>query len=63
MPGLRPTLHEFKEGTLHSGSKHGPVVTDRKQAIAIALHEGREAGERVSPLSRAKAHLKARYGR
>ena len=31
-------MNEFKEGTLHSG-KGGPVVTDRKQAIAIALSE------------------------
>ena len=28
---------EFKAGTLHSGSKKGPKVTSRKQAIAIAL--------------------------
>jgi len=32
-------LHEFKAGTLHSGSKKGPEVTSRKQAIAIALSE------------------------
>lgn len=32
-------MHEFKEGELHSGSKDGPIVTDRKQAIAIALSE------------------------
>ena len=31
-------MGEFKEGTLHSG-KGGPIVTDRKQAIAIALSE------------------------
>ena len=31
-------MGEFKEGTLHSG-KGGPVVTSRKQAIAIALSE------------------------
>ena len=31
-------LHEFKEGTLHSGKK-GPVVKSRKQAVAIALSE------------------------
>jgi hypothetical protein len=31
-------MHEYKEGTLHSGKK-GPVVTSRKQAIAIALSE------------------------
>ena len=29
-------MHEFKTGTLHSG-KGGPVVKNRKQAIAIAL--------------------------
>jgi Family of unknown function (DUF6496) len=32
-------MHEFKHGTLHSGSKHGPKVEDRKQAVAIALSE------------------------
>jgi len=32
-------MHEFKEGELHSGSKKGPIVTDRKQAVAIALSE------------------------
>lgn len=32
-------MHEYKEGTLHSGKK-GPVVKSRRQAIAIALAEG-----------------------
>lgn len=32
-------MHEFKHGTLHSGSKRGPKVTSRDQAIAIAMHE------------------------
>ena len=31
-------MGEFKEGTLHSG-KGGPVVTNRAQAVAIALSE------------------------
>ncbi len=35
-------LHEYKEGTLHSGSKKGPEVHSRKQAIAIALSEARK---------------------
>ena len=35
-------MHEFKHGELHSGSKHGPVVRNRKQAIAIALSEQRQ---------------------
>jgi len=32
-------MGEFKRGTLHSGSKKGPVVKSRKQAVAIALSE------------------------
>ena len=40
---VRKVMHEFKAGTLHSGSKTGPKVTSRKQAIAIALSEARQA--------------------
>lgn len=47
-------MHEFKEKTLHSGSKKGPLVKNRKQAIAIALHEAREAGEKVKPMKKKK---------
>jgi len=36
-------MHEFKTGTLHTGSKKGPVVKNRKQAIAIALSEAGKA--------------------
>lgn len=32
-------MGEFKHGKLHSGSKHGPMVKNRKQAIAIMLSE------------------------
>jgi hypothetical protein len=41
-------MHEFKEGELHSSSKKGPVVTNPKQALAIAMSE--------SGLSRKKKH-------
>jgi hypothetical protein len=34
-------LHEYKLGRLRSGSKRGPRVTNRRQAIAIGLSEGR----------------------
>ena len=37
-------LHEFKEGDLRSSS--GQKVTNRKQAIAIALSEQRKAKKR-----------------
>jgi len=33
-------MGEYKEGTLHSG-KGGPVVKDRRQAVAIALSEAK----------------------
>jgi len=36
-------MHEFKAGSLHSGSKKGPVVKNPKQAIAIALSEAGRA--------------------
>jgi hypothetical protein len=39
MKKTQKVMHEFKVGTLHTGSKKGPVVTNRKQAIAIALSE------------------------
>jgi len=34
-------MKEFKSGKLHSGSKAGPAVTSKKQAIAIALSEAK----------------------
>lgn len=40
---VEKTLHEFKTGALHSGSKEGPRVKDRKQAVAIALSQARRA--------------------
>jgi len=36
-------MHEYKEGELHSSSKKGPKVKSRKQAIAIAMSEAKEA--------------------
>jgi hypothetical protein len=35
-------MDEYKEGKLHSGSKKGPIVKKRDQAIAIALTEARK---------------------
>ena len=36
---VHKVMHEFKEGELHSGSKKGPKVTSRKQAVAIGMSE------------------------
>lgn len=38
-------MHKFKHGGLHSGSKHGAKVTNRKQAIAIMMSEKRAASD------------------
>ncbi len=35
-------MKEYNKGTLRSGSKKGPKVKNRKQAIAIALSEARK---------------------
>ena len=40
---MQKVMHEFKAGALHSGSKKGPVVKSRKQAIAIGLSEAKKA--------------------
>lgn len=44
---IEKVMHEYKEGKLHSGSKKGPKVTNRKQAIAISLSEARKAGAHI----------------
>lgn len=36
---VKKVMSEFGKGELHSGSKKGPVVKDKKQGIAIALSE------------------------
>ena len=40
---VQKVMHEYKTGSLHSGSKKGPVVKNRKQAIAIAMSEAGKA--------------------
>ena len=40
---VKKVLGEYKRGTLHSGSKTGPKVKSRKQAVAIAISEARKA--------------------
>ena len=38
-------MDEWKEGTLHSGSKRGRKVRSQRQAVAIMLAERRKEGK------------------
>jgi hypothetical protein len=45
-------MHEWKENKLHSGSKKGPKVKSKSQAIAIALSETRKSGAKIAKKKR-----------
>jgi hypothetical protein len=45
--GIAGEMGRFKRGEAHSGSENGPLVKNRKQAIAIGLSEERKLGHRV----------------
>lgn len=53
-------MEKFKEGRLHSGSKEGPVVESRKQAIAIALSESGQSREDKKKSSRKGGRSKSK---
>lgn len=40
---VKKVVKEFEKGELHSGSKKGPVVKDKAQALAIGYSEARKA--------------------
>lgn len=40
---VKKVMKEYSEGKLHSGSKKGPTVKSKKQAIAIAMSEAKMA--------------------
>jgi hypothetical protein len=46
MSKVGKVMGEFKAGELHSGSKSGPVVKSRKQAVAIGMSEARKAAKK-----------------
>ena len=41
---MKKAMHKFEKGELHSGSKKGPVVKNKKQAEAIGMSEMRKGG-------------------
>lgn len=51
---VRKEMHEFEQGTAHSGPKLKPVKSE-KQAIAIGLSKAREKGLKVPKKSSNKS--------
>lgn len=49
---VKKVMKEFGESKLHSGSKKGPLVQNKKQAVAIALSEARKAGAKIPKKSK-----------
>ncbi len=47
-------MPKFKKGMLHSGSKSGPVVKNRSQAIAIMMSEKRQGSVDAGPSKKFK---------
>jgi len=43
---IEKVMHEYKEGKLKSGSKKGPKVSNRDQAVAIAISESKKVGKK-----------------
>ncbi len=52
---IAEVMHEFKEGELHSG-KSDTIVTNPKQAIAIALSEAKELEEDTAEKKDSQKH-------
>ncbi|HXK40981.1 MAG TPA: DUF6496 domain-containing protein [Candidatus Paceibacterota bacterium] len=55
-------MREFHQGTLHSGSKKGPVVTNPAQAKAIAMSEAGMAKKAPAKKRRYRKGLKQIFG-
>lgn len=49
-------MKKFKKHKLHSGSKHGRIVKNKKQAKAIMLSEARAEGYDIPKKSRKRAY-------
>ena len=60
MMPYQEVMHKFKHGNLHSGSKKGPKVKNRKQAIAIMLSEKMKGTHDTGPSDKVKKKFKVK---
>ena len=44
---IAKVMKEFKSGTLNSGSSKGPIVKNKKQAVAIALSSAKMSNKKM----------------
>jgi Family of unknown function (DUF6496) len=58
---FKGVMHEWKEHELHSGSKKGPVVKNKKQAEAIAFSEQKKLSGKKDHLSKAMGKVGGGY--
>lgn len=58
---VKQEMHKFGQGKLHSGSKHGPVVTNPKQAVAISMSESGQSKPKHGYAR--SAHLRDHFGK
>lgn len=58
---LAKVMGEFAAGKLHSGSKTGPKVKSRSQAVAIAMSEAGKTKKKKRGFIRFKSARKRKY--
>ena len=44
---IAKVMREFKAGTLNSGSSKGPIVKNKKQAVAIAMSQAKMSKKKM----------------
>ena len=61
---MTTAMEDFKAGKMHSGSKKGPVVKSRKQAIAIGLSQsGQSNKDKAARMKAKKTGINTRVSR
>jgi hypothetical protein len=55
---IQKVMKEYSEGKLRSGSKKGPRVSSRKQALAIGISEARRKGFKAGEVWKKSARKK-----